>query len=138
MRYAVVVVAALWTSFTLGCEKTTTSVPAQSGTEATAGSREAESTASAPSETDDVSRGATDNDDRGRPLAVAYSDWAGWAAWKIGIQKGWFAAAGVRVAFEQSEYVPAMEAFAAGKVDAVTMTNADALVTASVGAASIG
>ena len=29
------------------------------------------------------------------PLKIAYSDWPGWVAWEIGVQKGWFKEAGV-------------------------------------------
>jgi NitT/TauT family transport system substrate-binding protein len=72
------------------------------------------------------------------PLRIAYSDWPGWVAWEIGIQKGWFREEGVDVDFKWFEYVPSMEAFSAGKVDAVTMTNGDALVTGSSGAKSVG
>jgi len=71
------------------------------------------------------------------PLRIAYSDWPGWVAWEIGIQKKWFEEEGVRVDFKWFEYVPSMEAFSAGKVDAVTMTNGDALVTGSSGAPSV-
>lgn len=71
------------------------------------------------------------------PLKVAYSDWPGWVAWDIGVQKGWFKEAGVDVEFNWFEYVPSMEAFSAGKVDAVTMTNGDALVTGAAGAANV-
>lgn len=70
------------------------------------------------------------------PLKIAYSDWPGWVAWQVGIDKGWFKDAGVDVQFEWFEYVPSMEAFSAGKVDAVTMTNGDALVTGATGAPS--
>lgn len=70
------------------------------------------------------------------PLKIAYSDWPGWVAWQVGIDKGWFKEEGVDVAFEWFEYVPSMEAFAAGKVDAVCMTNGDALVTGATGAPS--
>lgn len=70
-------------------------------------------------------------------LRIAYSDWPGWVAWEIGIQKGWFKEAGVDVEFTWFEYVPSMDAFAAGQVDAVCMTNGDALVTASTGAPSV-
>jgi NitT/TauT family transport system substrate-binding protein len=72
------------------------------------------------------------------PLRVAYSDWPGWVAWEIAIQKGWFKEEGVDVDFKWFEYVPSMEAFSADKVDAVTMTNGDALVTGSSGAKSVG
>lgn len=71
------------------------------------------------------------------PLRIAYSDWPGWVAWEIAIQKGWFAEEGVPVEFKWFEYVPSMEAFSAGKVDAVTMTNGDALVTGSSGTKSV-
>ncbi len=71
------------------------------------------------------------------PLKIAYSDWPGWVAWDIGIQKGWFKEEGVEVDFKWFEYVPSMEAFSAKKVDAVAMTNGDALVTGSSGAPSV-
>jgi NitT/TauT family transport system substrate-binding protein len=74
----------------------------------------------------------------GTPLKVAYSDWPGWVAWDIGIQKGWFKEEGVAVDFSWFEYVPSMDAFSAGKVDAVAVTNGDALVTGSAGAPSVG
>jgi NitT/TauT family transport system substrate-binding protein len=73
----------------------------------------------------------------GGPLRIAYSDWPGWVAWEIGLQKGWFAEEGVAVDFKWFEYVPSMEAYSAGKVDAVTMTNGDMLVTGSSGAKSV-
>ena len=71
------------------------------------------------------------------PLKVAYSDWPGWVAWEIAIQKQWFKEVGVDVEFKWFEYVPSMDAFAAGQVDAVCMTNGDALVTGSTGAPSV-
>ena len=71
------------------------------------------------------------------PLVIAYSDWPGWVAWDIGLKKGWFDAAGVKVDFKWFEYVPSMEAFSAGKVDACGMTNGDQLVTGASGAPSV-
>jgi NitT/TauT family transport system substrate-binding protein len=71
------------------------------------------------------------------PLAIAYSDWPGWVAWDIGVQKGWFQAAGVAVDFKWFEYLPSMEAFTAGKVDAVAITNGDQLVTGASGTPSV-
>lgn len=68
------------------------------------------------------------------PLKIAYSDWPGWVAWQIGIEKGWFKEEGVDAEFVWFEYVPSMEAFAAGQVDAVAMTNGDTLVTGATGA----
>src|SRR5689334_2051461 len=70
------------------------------------------------------------------PLRVAYSDWPGWTAFEVGIQKGWFKEAGVDVEFSWFDYLPSMEAFSAGKVDAVMVTNGDALVTGANGAKS--
>lgn len=68
------------------------------------------------------------------PIKVGYSDWPGWVAWQVAIEKGWFKEAGVDVQFEWFDYVASMDAFAAGKIDAVTVTNGDALVMASGGA----
>jgi NitT/TauT family transport system substrate-binding protein len=70
------------------------------------------------------------------PLRVAYSDWPGWTAFEVGIQKGWFKEAGVDVVFSWFDYLPSMDAFTAGKVDAVMVTNGDALVTGANGAKS--
>jgi NitT/TauT family transport system substrate-binding protein len=71
------------------------------------------------------------------PLKIGYSDWPGWVAWDIAITKGWFAEEGVNVEFSWFEYVASMDAFAAGQIDAVTMTNGDALVTGASGAANV-
>ena len=74
----------------------------------------------------------------GEALKIAYSDWPGWVAWEIGIQKKWFAEAGVDVEFLWFDYVPSMDAYVAGQVDAVCMTNGDALVTGATGKPSVG
>lgn len=66
-------------------------------------------------------------------LKIGYSDWPGWVAWEVGIQKGWFAEEGVDVEFIWFEYVPSMDAYVAGEIDAVCMTNGDALVTGATG-----
>lgn len=71
------------------------------------------------------------------PLKIGYSDWPGWVAWEVGIEKGWFKEEGVEVQFEWFDYVASMDAFAAGKLDAVGMTNGDALVTGATGAKSV-
>jgi NitT/TauT family transport system substrate-binding protein len=73
----------------------------------------------------------------GKPLRVGFSDWPGWTAFEIGIQKGWFKEAGLDVKFDWFEYAPSMEAFAAGKIDAVMMTTGDALVTGAPGPRSV-
>ena len=71
------------------------------------------------------------------PLKIGYSDWPGWVAWQVAIDKGWFKEAGVPVSFEWFDYSASMEAFSAGKIDAVTMTNGDALVTGAAGGKSV-
>lgn len=71
------------------------------------------------------------------PLKIGYSDWPGWVAWEVAIEKGWFKEAGVDVRFEWFDYVASMDAFAAGQLDAVSMTNGDALVTGATGAKSV-
>jgi NitT/TauT family transport system substrate-binding protein len=73
----------------------------------------------------------------GTPLKIGYSDWPGWVAWQVAIEKGWFKEAGVDVQFEWFDYVASMDAFAAGKIDGVTVTNGDALVMASGGAKNV-
>jgi NitT/TauT family transport system substrate-binding protein len=68
------------------------------------------------------------------PLKIAYSDWPGWVAWEVAVQKGWFKDAGLDVEFLWFEYAPSMDAFTAGKADAVMVTNGDSLVTGANGA----
>jgi NitT/TauT family transport system substrate-binding protein len=70
------------------------------------------------------------------PLKIGYSDWPGWVAWQVAIEKGWFKEAGVDVKFEWFDYSASMDAYSAGKLDAVLMTNGDALVTGAGGAKS--
>ncbi len=71
------------------------------------------------------------------PLKIGYSDWPGWVAWEVGLEKGWFKEAGVDVKFEWFDYVASMDAFAAGQLDAVAMTNGDTLVTGATGAKGV-
>jgi NitT/TauT family transport system substrate-binding protein len=71
-----------------------------------------------------------------KPLRVAYSDWPGWTAFEVGIQKGWFKEEGIDVEFSWFDYLPSMDAFSAGKVDAVCVTNGDGLVTGASGGKS--
>src|SRR6266700_1861680 len=71
------------------------------------------------------------------PLTVGYSDWPGWVAWEVAIQKGWFKEAGVDVTFQWFDYSASMDAFAAGKLDADFMTNGDTLVTGAGGGKGI-
>ena len=71
------------------------------------------------------------------PVKIGYSDWPGWVAWQIAIEKDWFKDAGVEAQFEWFDYVASMDAFAAGQVDAVTVTNGDALVMAAGGTKNV-
>lgn len=71
------------------------------------------------------------------PLKIGYSDWPGWVAWEIAIEKEMFKDEGVEVEFEWFDYVASMDAFAADQLDAVAMTNGDALVTGATGAQSV-
>lgn len=71
------------------------------------------------------------------PLRIGYSDWPGWVAWQVAIDKGWLKEAGLNATFEWFDYVPSMDAYSAGKLDAVMMTNGDALVTGAAGAKSV-
>lgn len=67
-------------------------------------------------------------------LTIGYSDWPGWVAWEVAIEKSWFEEAGLDVTFEWFDYVASMDAFAAGQLDGVLMTNGDTLVTGATGA----
>ncbi len=75
---------------------------------------------------------------RADPLKIGYSDWPGYTAWEIAIQKGWFKDAGVDVTFTWFEYGPSIDAFSAGKIDAVTIVAGDAIVTGAGGKPSTG
>jgi NitT/TauT family transport system substrate-binding protein len=70
---------------------------------------------------------------RADPLKIAYSDWPGYVAWEVAIQKGFLKEAGVDVQFVWFDYGPSIDAFAAGKVDAVTVVSGDAIVTGAGG-----
>lgn len=70
-------------------------------------------------------------------LNIGYSDWPGWVAWQVAIDKGWLKDAGLDVKFEWFDYSASIDAFAAGKIDADLMTNGDALVTGAGGARNL-
>ena len=67
------------------------------------------------------------------PLTIGYSDWPGWVAWQVAIDKGWLKEAGLDVNFQWFDYSASMDAFSAGKIDADCVTNGDALVTGAGG-----
>lgn len=71
------------------------------------------------------------------PLRIGYSDWPGWVAWQVAIDKGWLRAAGLDVTFDWFDYSASMEAFAAGKIDGDLVTNGDALVMGAGGARNV-
>jgi len=70
------------------------------------------------------------------PLKIAYSDWPGFTILEVAKQKGWFKEAGVDVELVWFDYAPSIDAFAAGKVDAVTAVGTDMLGTGATGAKS--
>lgn len=70
-------------------------------------------------------------------LSVGYSDWPGWVAWQVAIDKGWLKEAGLDVNFQWFDYSASMDAFSAGKIDADLMTNGDTLVTGAGGGKGI-
>ena len=45
------------------------------------------------------------------PLKVGYSDWPGYVAWQIAIDKGWIKQAGLDVDFEWFDYSASLDAF---------------------------
>jgi NitT/TauT family transport system substrate-binding protein len=71
------------------------------------------------------------------PLTVGYSDWPGWVAWQVAIDKGWIKDAGLDLTFQWFDYSASMDAFSAGKLDANLMTNGDTLVTGAGGGKGI-
>lgn len=71
------------------------------------------------------------------PLTVGYSDWPGWVAWQVAIDKGWIKDAGLDLTFQWFDYSASMDAFSAGKIDANLMTNGDTLVTGAGGGKGI-
>jgi NitT/TauT family transport system substrate-binding protein len=73
---------------------------------------------------------------RQAPLRVGYSDWPGWTALEIGVERGWFRKTGLRVELVRSDYVASLDAFSSGKLEAVTVTNGDALAMGAAGAKS--
>ncbi len=71
------------------------------------------------------------------PLHLGYSDWPGWVAWQIAIDKGWLTQDGLDVHFEWFDYSASIEAFSAGKLDGDFVTNGDSLVMNASGTRNI-
>ncbi|WP_180027740.1 ABC transporter substrate-binding protein [Acinetobacter sp. YH16032] len=72
-----------------------------------------------------------------QPIRIGYSDWPGWVAWQVAIEKGWFKEAGLNVEFKWFDYSASMNAFAANQLDAVSVSHGDNLVIASGGTRGI-
>jgi NitT/TauT family transport system substrate-binding protein len=70
-------------------------------------------------------------------ITLGYSDWPGWVAWQVAIDKGWLKQAGLDINFNWFDYSASMDAFAAGKIDGDFVTNGDALVTGASGARNV-
>ena len=70
-------------------------------------------------------------------MSLGYSDWPGWVAWQVAIDKGWLKEAGLDINFNWFDYSASMDAFAAGKIDGDFVTNGDALVTGAGGARNL-
>jgi len=70
-------------------------------------------------------------------IRLGYSDWPGWVAWQVALDKGWLKEAGLDVNFDWFDYSASMDAFAAGKIDGDFVTNGDALVTNAGGARNV-
>ena len=70
------------------------------------------------------------------PIKIGYSDWPGYTVLEVAKQKGWFKDAGLDVDLVWFEYSPSIDAFAAGKIDGVTIVAGDDLVTGSSGTKS--
>jgi NitT/TauT family transport system substrate-binding protein len=70
------------------------------------------------------------------PIKIGYSDWPGYTVLEVAKQKGWFKDAGLDVDLVWFEYSPSIDAFAAGKIDGVTIVAGDDMVTGASGAKS--
>lgn len=68
-----------------------------------------------------------------KPITIGYSDWPGWVAWQVAIEKGFLKEADVNVEFKWFDYSASINAFAANQLDALSVTNGDNLVIASGG-----
>lgn len=69
-------------------------------------------------------------------LKVGYSDWPGYTVLEVAKQKDWFKEAGIDVEMVWFDYLPSLDAFSAGKIDAVCVVATDALVNGANGAKS--
>lgn len=84
-------------------------------------------------EPSDKAQGSVNN----KPITIGYSDWPGWVAWQVAIEKGFLKEAGVNVDFKWFDYSASINAFSANQLDAVSVSNGDNLVIASGGTKGI-
>ncbi|NHN87425.1 ABC transporter substrate-binding protein [Acetobacter conturbans] len=70
-------------------------------------------------------------------LHIGYSDWPGSVAWQIAIDKHWFQEQNIDVDFVWFDYGAMLDAYVAGKLDAISATNGDVLTTGANGHKSI-
>jgi NitT/TauT family transport system substrate-binding protein len=74
---------------------------------------------------------------RAEPIRIGYSDYPGYVAWQVAIDKHWFNDAGLDVEFQWFDYSASLDAFAAGKLDAVTAAAGDMLTIGASGRKSV-
>lgn len=72
-----------------------------------------------------------------KPITIGYSDWPGFVAWQVAIEKGWLKEAGLNVEFKWFDYSSSLNAFSANQLDAVLVTNGDNLITSTGGTKGI-
>ncbi|GAA5010291.1 ABC transporter substrate-binding protein [Acinetobacter puyangensis] len=72
-----------------------------------------------------------------QPITIGYSDWPGFVAWQVAIEKGWLKEAGLNVEFKWFDYSSSLNAFSANQLDAVLVTNGDNLITSTGGTKGI-
>ncbi|NHN90115.1 ABC transporter substrate-binding protein [Acetobacter conturbans] len=74
---------------------------------------------------------------RAESLHVGYSDWPGSVAWQIAIEKHWLEEKKLDITFEWFDYGAMLDAYIAGKLDAISATNGDVLSTGANGRKSV-
>lgn len=72
-----------------------------------------------------------------KTITIGYSDYPGYVAWQVAIDKGWFKEAGLNVEFKWFDYSSSLNAFAANQLDAVVLASGDAMVTSAGGVKSV-
>ncbi len=73
---------------------------------------------------------------RADTIKIGYSDWPGYTVMEVAKQKGWFKDAGLDVDLVWFDYLPSIDAFSAGKIDADMIVAGDDMVSGASGAKS--